>query len=262
MSTIGSLRNAAEMNNVEVFISHEGLILPYEEALIWESEGKHYNLGTHFLWIGDRTRALNEAHIEYFRGIENPIGLKCGPSLNGDELARVAQILNPKNEHGKLVLITRYGAEKIGSILPSHIEAIKNAKINVTWICDPMHGNTHTTDGGLKTRSCDKIMSEITQAFDIHRKNGTVLGGIHLEMTGANVTECVGGAPELQSSELSTAYETYCDPRLNYTQSLDIAFGLAHELSAQQSSNSLIRVSSFPHLNGCQVESDDGQPRK
>jgi len=230
LSSIGPLQHTVDINRVDIFTSHEGLVLDYESAVTEEVNGRHYNLGAHFLWIGDRTRAIDGAHIEYFRGIENPIGLKCGPTFDPDELERIVKILNPSNVSGKLVLITRYGEKFVNEMLPKHIKAVQRSGVKVTWITDAMHGNTFQTDSGLKTRNFSSIWKEIESCFRIHREHGTILGGVHLEMTGENVTECVGGASELHSSELSTAYETYCDPRLNYTQSLDISFRVSELL--------------------------------
>mmetsp|Transcript_15252 Transcript_15252/g.59645 ORF Transcript_15252/g.59645 Transcript_15252/m.59645 type:complete len:481 (+) Transcript_15252:139-1581(+) len=218
----------AGINQVDIFTSHEGLVLEYEAANTFTyASGNSYNLGAHFLWIGDRTRALDGAHVEYFRGIKNPVGVKCGPTMQPEELGRILPILNPDREAGKLVLITRFGKDKVAAMLPPLIDAARATGVPVTWICDPMHGNTTVTESGLKTRKFDSILAEIEATFQVHDQCGTILGGIHLEMTGENVTECTGGAQELDSSELSTAYETYCDPRLNYTQSLDIAFRLS-----------------------------------
>jgi len=188
---------------------------------------KYYNLGSHFLWIGDRTRDIKGAHIEYFRGISNPIGIKCGPTMTSEDLKELVQILNPNKEPGRLSIITRYGVKKVNELLPEHIKVVKALGIPVLWVCDPCHGNGIVTDNGYKTRNIADIMSEIDQTIKIHKKEGSILGGVHLELTGENVTECIGGSEELQSHHLSTKYETFCDPRLNYTQSLDVAFLIA-----------------------------------
>jgi len=230
LNTIGTFGNSSELSGIELFTSHEGLVLDYESAVTEECKNGYYNLGAHLLWIGDRTRAIDGAHIEYFRGIQNPVGLKCGPSLDPEELERLVKVLNPDNIMGKLVLITRYGKDNVSKLLPAHIDAVKRSGQNVVWVSDPMHGNTFATPSGLKTRNFQSIMSEIENCFRIHQEKGTILGGIHLEMTGENVTECVGGAAELDHLGLSHAYETYCDPRLNYIQSLDIAFRVAELL--------------------------------
>ena len=230
LNSVGTLGNASELSGIELFTSHEGLVLDYETAVTDEYKEGFYNLGAHLLWIGDRTRSIDGAHIEYFRGIQNPVGLKCGPTLEPEELERLVKILNPDNIMGKLVLITRYGKDNVEKLLPAHIAAVKRAGANVVWISDPMHGNTFSAPSGLKTRNFESIMTEIETCFKVHKDNESVLGGIHLEMTGENVTECVGGAAELDHCELSTAYETYCDPRLNYIQSLDVAFRVAELL--------------------------------
>jgi len=177
-----------------------------------------------FLWIGDRTRELNGAHIEYFRGISNPIGLKCGPTMTSEEIIQLVKILNPKKEPGHLTIITRYGSKKVVTSLPDHIRAVKTTGIPVVWICDPCHGNAVVTSSGIKTRNIADIVEEICRTFEIHEQENSILGGIHLELTGEDVTECIGGSEELGSEHLYRKYETFCDPRLNYTQSLDVAF--------------------------------------
>jgi 3-deoxy-7-phosphoheptulonate synthase len=220
------------LKSVEFFTSHEGLILDYEEALTakYNVRDRDYNMGAHFLWIGDRTRDIDGAHVEYFRGIANPVGVKVGPSMKADELIQLVQVLNPNKEPGKITLITRYGAAKVQEILPGHIRAVKESGIPVLWVCDPCHGNTESTESGLKTRRVEKIIAEIIETFRVHSENGSRLGGVHLELTGDDVTECIGGSPDLLEHALSTNYETLCDPRLNYTQSLDIAFVIANQL--------------------------------
>jgi 3-deoxy-7-phosphoheptulonate synthase len=210
--------------SVSLFTSHEGLLLPYEESLTSKVGDKYYNLGAHFLWIGDRTRELDGAHIEYFRGIANPIGIKCGPTMTSEGLQKLLQVLNPDKEPGRLTIITRYGVSKVKDLLPQHIHAVRATNIPVLWVCDPCHGNGIVTESGIKTRNISDIMSEITQTIRIHKAEGSILGGVHLELTGEDVTECIGGSDELESHHLSTKYETFCDPRLNYTQSLDVAF--------------------------------------
>ena len=186
-----------------------------------------YNLHTHFPWIGDRTRALGGAHVEFFRGIENPIGVKVGPSCTLDELLALTDVLNPDNEPGRLTFIHRFGAKHIEEHLPPMVEAIKRAKKTVLWVCDPMHGNTIQTQSGLKTRDFEEILAELTQAFEIHARLGSYLGGIHFELTGDNVTECIGGARGLAESDLAKAYLTDVDPRLNYEQALEMALLIA-----------------------------------
>jgi 3-deoxy-7-phosphoheptulonate synthase len=244
LSFLGSI-NADQSENlkaVELFISHEGLLLNYEQALTEKVKDSYYNLGAHFLWIGDRTRQLDGAHIEYFRGISNPIGVKVGPTMNDDELVLLVKKLNPKKEPGRLTLITRYGHNKVREHLPRHIEAVKKTGIPVLWVCDPCHGNTHITADGIKTRNFGNMTSELVSSFDIHKACGSHLGGAHLELTGDDVTECVGGSVNLEEQHLSTNYETFCDPRLNYTQSLDIAFAISDQLSQGQKLN--LKVSS------------------
>jgi len=221
------------LKSVELFTSHEGLLLNYEEALTERVKDKYYNLGAHFLWIGDRTRQIDGAHIEYFRGISNPVGVKVGPSMKEDELIELVMKLNPTGEPGRLTLITRYGHSKVNECLPKHIEAVKKTGIPVLWVCDPCHGNTEVTTEGFKTRNFGNMMNEMLRSFDIHKAHESHLGGVHLELTGDDVTECVGGSLQLQEQHLSTNYETFCDPRLNYTQSLDIAFAISKQLSSE-----------------------------
>eukprot|EP00040_Diaphanoeca_grandis_P030170 m.177897 g.177897 ORF g.177897 m.177897 type:complete len:487 (-) comp31915_c0_seq1:306-1766(-) len=210
--------------STEIFTSHEGLVLDFEESMTRKVGDRWYNLGAHFVWIGDRTRQLDGAHIEYFRGIQNPIGCKCGPTTVPDELVELIQTVNPNNEPGKIVLISRFGANKVKAKLPTIIKAVKAAGLNVVWQCDPMHGNTFSTDKGIKTRAFEAIFSEISDTFDVHGDCGTHLGGVHLELTGEDVTECVGGSCGLRADDLDQNYETFCDPRLNWQQSMEIAF--------------------------------------
>jgi|EP00927_Polykrikos_kofoidii_P076504 3-deoxy-7-phosphoheptulonate synthase len=234
---VASAVQAEDKLATEFFTAHEALQLDLEEALTRQGpkDGKFYNLGAHFIWIGDRTRQLDGAHVEYFRGISNPIGCKVGPSMKADELKELVGILNPNKEQGRLVLITRYGASKVKEMLPGHIEAVKASGIPVVWQCDPVHGNVYTAKNKLKTRKYEDIISEVKQVMDIHRANGTVLGGIHLEFSGQKtITECVGGCIGITEEALPTNYETYCDPRLNYAQSLEAVFTVAGEISATQ----------------------------
>ena len=218
------------LRTVELYTSHEGLLLPYEEAQTEAVGERFYNLGAHFLWIGDRTRQLDGAHIEYFRGIANPIGLKCGPSLDPDELVEVMAALDPDDEPGRLTLITRYGADRIDELLPRHVDAVRAAGRTPVWTCDPMHGNTKSTAEGLKTRPFDDILAELSAAARIHRELGSHLGGVHFELTGEAVTECTGGPEALEEKHLPRNYQSFCDPRLNGAQSLEMAFLLAQEL--------------------------------
>jgi len=229
-------RTFSELNRVEFFTSHEGLHLDYEQAQTRRVPRRTgwYNLSSHFPWIGDRTRAIDGAHVEYFRGIANPIGMKVGPSMTGDELPAVVHRLNPENEPGRIVLIHRFGAEKIASCLPPLVESIQRSGNVVLWCCDPMHGNTTTTEDGIKTRSFDDILSELDQAFDIHQQLGSHLGGVHFELTGENVTECIGGARGLSEEDLKIAYLSDIDPRLNYEQALEMALLIARRMSRSQ----------------------------
>ena len=223
-----------ELRQTEFFTSHEGLLLGYEEAMtrIDSTTGDPYATSGHMLWIGDRTRQADHAHLEYCRGIKNPIGLKCGPSLKSDDLLRLIDILNPENEAGRLTLICRFGSDKIVDHLPALIRAVKKAGRTVVWSCDPMHGNTINAAGGYKTRPFDRIMSEIRTFFAVHQAEGTYAGGVHLEMTGKNVTECIGGARMIGESDLREQYDTTCDPRLNAEQAIEVAFLVAELLKS------------------------------
>lgn len=213
------------LKEVDFYTSHEALLLPYEEALTRYDEGSkaHYNLGAHFVWIGERTRALDGAHVEYFRGLANPIGLKLSGSSTPASVVALIEKLDPANDPGRLTLITRFGHEKIAAALPPLVRAVRAAGRRVVWSCDPMHGNTQTVEG-YKTRDFSHILAELTHAFQIHRAEGSHLGGVHFELTGENVTECLGGAKPLSRRDLETAYQTGCDPRINYAQSMEMAF--------------------------------------
>jgi 3-deoxy-7-phosphoheptulonate synthase len=207
------------------------LNLYYESAQTRQVPRKKgfYNLSGHMVWLGNRTRGLDEAHVEYLRGIENPIGIKIGPPYTIDETLRLIETLNPTHEAGKIVLITRFGKDKINNELPTLIQSVRRAGLPVVWSSDPMHGNTFSSSNDYKTRNFDHILSEIKSAFAIHRAEGSYLGSVHLELTGDNVTECVGGANGLNEADLDMNYETFCDPRLNYEQSLEMAFLVAKE---------------------------------
>jgi len=221
------IKKTPQLNQTILYISHEALLLNYEEALTRRDSftGEWYDCSAHFLWIGDRTRDVNGAHVEFFSGIKNPIGVKVGPSMKKDELLQLIDRLNPENEDGRLTLIVRMGADKIGDLFPPLLRAVKEAGKNVIWSCDPMHGNTYKTDGGIKTRDFEKILSEVKQFFQIHKAEGTYAGGIHLEMTGSNVTECTGSISSSITAEgLKSRYHTQCDPRLNADQALELAF--------------------------------------
>ncbi|KAF7182124.1 hypothetical protein CNMCM7691_001512 [Aspergillus felis] len=236
MHTVG-IDTDRGVETVDVFTSHEGLLLEYEQSLTRLFRNPHtstpqptasyYATSAHFLWIGDRTRQLDGAHVEFFRGIANPIGIKIGPSMAPDELVRLLDVVNPNREIGKVTLISRYGAAKISQHLPAHIAAVQRADHIPVWQCDPMHGNTQTTPTGVKTRHFSDILSELRQALEIHRSAGSFLGGMHLELTGEAVTECVGGAGGLTEEGLSERYTTFCDPRLNEKQALELAFLVA-----------------------------------
>ena len=222
----------SELRSVDFYTSHESLLLGYEESLtrIDSTSGEWYDTSAHMLWIGDRTRQPDGAHIEFVRGINNPIGLKCGPSLEADELLKLIDIINPNNDEGRLTLITRYGANNINENLPKLLKKIKSEGRNVVWSCDPMHGNTIKASNGYKTRPLDSILSEVKQFIDIHKAEGTYAGGVHFEMTGQNVTECLGGTQEILEEDLTDRYHTHCDPRLNANQALDLAFLVAEKL--------------------------------
>ena len=222
----------SELTRVEFFTSHEGLHLLYEQAQTRQVPRREgwYNLSTHYPWIGERTRQLDGAHVEYFRGLSNPIGVKIGPSVTPAELLALVERLNPQDEPGRLTLIHRFGSGRIAGCLPPLIEAVQQSKKTVLWCCDPMHGNTISTPSGVKTRSFDEIRAELAEAFQIHRRCGSILGGIHLELTGENVTECIGGSRGLSEADLATAYRSEVDPRLNYEQALELAFLVAHQM--------------------------------
>jgi 3-deoxy-7-phosphoheptulonate synthase len=221
-----------ELRTTAFFTSHEALLLGYEQAMtrIDSTGGGWYATSGHFIWIGDRTRQLDHAHVEYFRGINNPIGLKCGPSLKPDELIRLIDALNPKNEPGRLTLISRFGADRVGEHLPGLIRAVQREGRAVVWSCDPMHGNTIKAASGYKTRPFDMVLKEVEAFFDVHRAEGSYAGGLHVEMTGKDVTECTGGAQLITDMDLSDRYHTYCDPRLNASQALELAFLVAERL--------------------------------
>lgn len=224
--------NSQAMREVDFYTSHEALLLPYEEALTRtdSTTGEWYDVSAHFLWIGDRTRQPDGAHVEFLRGVKNPIGIKCGPTLAADDLLRLIDILNPEAEPGRITLIARMGHDKVTKHFPPLLRAVKQSGQPVVWCSDPMHGNTRATSSGLKTREFGNIISEVRQFFDVHAAEGTHPGGIHLELTGQNVTECVGGAGKLTDEHLHQRYETHCDPRLNAAQALEMAFLIADEL--------------------------------
>jgi 3-deoxy-7-phosphoheptulonate synthase len=231
-----NLERHPELRTTELYTSHEALLLGYEEAMtrVDSTSGDWYCTSGHMLWIGDRTRQLDHAHLEYCRGVKNPLGLKCGPSLKGEDLLRLIDVLNPDNEPGRLTLICRMGVDKAGDLLPPLIRLVKREGRAVVWSCDPMHGNTVTSASGFKTRPFDRILQEVQTFFDVHAAEGTHGGGIHLEMTGQDVTECTGGARAITDAELNSRYHTFCDPRLNAAQSIDMAFLLAEYLKRER----------------------------
>ena len=224
--------NTPQLRKTDYYTCHEALLLPYEEALtrVDSTTGDVYDTSAHFVWIGDRTRFENSAHVEFCSGIQNPIGIKCGPSLDHDELIKIIDKLNPKNESGRITLIARYGNENVRKYLPNLVDRVQSEGRSVVWSCDPMHGNTTKSADGTKTRPFDKILSEVKDNIQIHRAQGSWLGGIHLEMTGQNVTECTGGLDEISESDLKDRYHTHCDPRLNANQAIELAFLISDEL--------------------------------
>ncbi len=225
-----------QIRETDFYTSHEALLLPYEQAMtrVDSTSGDWYACSAHLLWIGDRTRQPDGAHVEFLRGVQNPIGLKVGPSLAPDELVRLVEILNPQGVAGRLTLISRMGAEHVAERLPPLLRAVKRSGIPVVWLCDPMHGNTISTASKIKTRSFEAILSEVRRFFDAHSEMGTHAGGVHIEMTGQDVTECIGGAHRLTEADLGERYETFCDPRLNAEQSLELAFLIAEELKSRR----------------------------
>ena len=229
-SPLGSKED--KLQSVEFYTSHEGLLLPMEESLTRYEPAYDawYNLGAHMLWIGDRTRDLSGAHIEYFRGIANPIGLKVGPSADPKDIVEIIKALNPKNQLGKVTLISRFGAGEVNNHLPRFIDAVRDQGLEVLWSSDPMHGNAIKTEG-TKTRNFDSILSEVSDSFKVHQKNNSHLAGIHFELTGEDVTECIGGTAGITEANLEQKYETFCDPRLNYSQSLEMAFLISDMIS-------------------------------
>ena len=233
---------AHTLQTVDFYTSHESLLLEYEEALCRQdsTSGQWLAGSGHMIWIGDRTRQPDGAHVEFCRGVMNPIGLKCGPSTTAEDLKVLMNKLNPQNEAGRLTLIARFGAGQVGDHLPRLIQAVKEEGANVVWSCDAMHGNTIKSSTGFKTRPFDSVLREVREFFAIHNAEGTIPGGVHFEMTGQNVTECTGGVHALSEEDLSDRYHTACDPRLNASQSLELAFLVAEELSKRHSSDSMI----------------------
>jgi 3-deoxy-7-phosphoheptulonate synthase len=225
-----------QIRETDFYTSHEALLLPYEQALtrVDSTSGDWYACSAHFLWIGDRTRQPDHAHVEFLRGVKNPLGLKVGPTTTVDDLLRLIDTLNPANEAGRLTLISRMGADKVETLLAPLVRAVKRAGKKVVWLCDPMHGNTISTANKTKTRSFDAILAEVSGFFNVHAAEGTWAGGVHVEMTGREVTECIGGAHQLSEADLADRYETFCDPRLNAEQSLELAFLVSEELKRRR----------------------------
>ena len=224
--------NTPSVNQTAFYTSHEALLLNYEEALTREDSltGDWYDCSAHMLWIGDRTRGLEDAHVEFLRGVKNPVGIKAGPTTDIEEMLKIIERINPENELGRLNIIIRMGAEKIGDYLPNILRRVKEEGKNILWSIDPMHGNTIKASNNYKTRAFDQVLLEVKRFFEIHKAEGTCAGGVHLEMTGQDVTECVGGAVAITEDTLSSRYETQCDPRLNADQALELAFLIADSL--------------------------------
>jgi len=235
---------AHTLQSVEYYTSHESLLLEYEEALCRQDSqtGKWLAGSGHMIWIGDRTRQPDGAHVEFARGVQNPIGLKCGPTMTSDDLKLLMHKLNPENEEGRLTLIARFGAGNVGEHLPRLIKTVQEEGANVVWTCDAMHGNTIKSSSGYKTRPFDSVLREVREFFAVHAAEGTVPGGVHFEMTGQDVTECTGGVRAVQDEDLSDRYHTACDPRLNASQSLELAFLVAEELSARRTNQQVKAV--------------------
>ncbi len=228
--------SSPQIRETDVFTSHEALLLGFEQAMTRTDSisGDWYDTSAHMLWIGDRTRQLDGAHVEFMRGIKNPIGMKVGPSMDPDDMIRLIDRLNPSNEPGRLTLIARMGADKIGKHLPQLVRRVEREGRRVVWSSDPMHGNTVKAASGYKTRAFDNILAEIRSFFEIHRAEGTYAGGVHFEMTGRNVTECIGGAQAISDESLGDRYHTHCDPRLNGEQAIELAFLIAESLKAER----------------------------
>jgi len=238
MAAAGVTNEAAHtLQSVDFYTSHEALLLEYEEALcrIDSTSGLPIAGSGHLIWIGDRTRQPDGAHVELCRGVQNPIGLKCGPSMTSGHLKALMATLNPENEPGRLTLIARFGAGQVGENLPRLIRAVREEGANVLWTCDPMHGNTIKSSTGYKTRPFASVLREVREFFEIHNAEGTIPGGVHFEMTGKDVTECTGGVRAVTDEDLSSRYHTACDPRLNASQSLELAFLVAEELGNRRS---------------------------
>ncbi len=228
--------NSPQIQSTDFYTSHEALLLGFEQSLtrVDSTTGDWYDTSAHMLWIGDRTRQLDGAHVEFLRGVHNPIGMKCGPSLEPEELIRLIDVLNPANEPGRLTLITRFGADQVADQLPHLIRRVEAEGRHVLWSCDPMHGNTIKASSGYKTRPFDRILKEVQNFFAVHQAEGTYAGGVHVEMTGQQVTECIGGAQAITEDDLSSRYHTHCDPRLNASQALELAFLVAEGIKKER----------------------------
>jgi 3-deoxy-7-phosphoheptulonate synthase len=233
MESFGGLRSET-LGRIDFYTSHEGLHLGYETALTRREGDSWYDTSAHLLWVGERTRARDGAHVEFFRGLANPIAVKLSAAADPADVAALVRVLNAANEPGRLILITRLGESGVRSRLPPLVEAVEGADLRVTWMCDPMHGNTTTASGGRKTRAFEAVLGELDATFDVHRSAGSRLAGVHFELTGDEVTECTGGAVDLGESDLETNYESYCDPRLNYAQSMEMAFLISRFLREER----------------------------
>ena len=235
------------LRTVNFFTSHEALLLPFEESMtrVDSTTGEYHDTSAHFVWIGDRTRQPDGGHVEFCKGIKNPIGIKCGPSLKATELVQLCTILNPENEKGRITLISRFGYDNVEKFLPKLIRTIKKEGLNVVWSCDPMHGNTIKSAAGYKTRPFNNVVKEVKNVFSVHQAEGSFAGGLHVEMTGQDVTECTGGAQKISEQDLSHRYHTHCDPRLNASQALELAFLISDEIKKNsQYSKNIARAAS------------------
>ena len=235
------------LRTVNFFTSHEALLLPFEESMtrVDSTTGEYHDTSAHFVWIGDRTRQPDGGHVEFCRGIKNPIGIKCGPTLKATELIQLCTILNPENEKGRITLISRFGYDNVEKFLPKLIRTIKKEGLNVVWSCDPMHGNTIKSAAGYKTRPFNNVVKEVKNVFSVHQAEGSFAGGLHVEMTGQDVTECTGGAQKISEQDLSHRYHTHCDPRLNASQALELAFLISDEIKKNsQYSKNIARAAS------------------
>ncbi len=239
-------QSSPQLRSVDFYTSHEALLLGYEQALtrVDSTTGDWYDCSAHMLWIGDRTRQPDGAHVEFLRGVGNPIAMKAGPSIEADEILRLIDILNPGNEAGRLTIVCRMGADKVETLLPPLVRAVTREGRKVVWACDPMHGNTVKSGTGFKTRSFDRILAEVRSFFAVHSAEGTCAGGVHFELSGQDVTECIGGAQEITEHTLADRYHTHCDPRLNASQALELAFLLAQTLKKERTAGASLAAAS------------------